>query len=46
MGKKFLDVEQQEEVDILSPEVRARLAASYAGGEENDLEAGAHQAVD
>ena len=30
MGKKFLDVEQQEEVGILSPEVRARLAASYA----------------
>ena len=30
MGKKFLTVEQQEEVGILSPEVRARLAQSYA----------------
>jgi ribonucleoside-diphosphate reductase alpha chain len=32
MGKKFLDVEQQEEIGILSPEVRARLAAGYANG--------------
>ena len=32
MGKKFLDVDQQEEVGILSPEVRARLAAGYANG--------------
>jgi ribonucleoside-diphosphate reductase alpha chain len=32
MGKKFLTVEQQEEVGILSPEVRARLAAGYAAG--------------
>jgi ribonucleoside-diphosphate reductase alpha chain len=31
-GKKFLTVEQQEEVGILSPEVKARLSASYAGG--------------
>jgi ribonucleoside-diphosphate reductase alpha chain len=31
-GKKFLTVEQQEEAGILSPEVRARLAASYADG--------------
>jgi hypothetical protein len=29
MGKKFLSVEQQEEIGILSPEVRARLAAGY-----------------
>src|SRR5512132_405814 len=45
MGKKFLDVEQQEEVGILSPEVRARLAASYAGGEEKPAEAGASEAA-
>src|SRR5689334_7203101 len=45
MGKKFLDVEQQEEVGILSPEVRARLAASYAGGEEKAAEAGASEAA-
>jgi ribonucleoside-diphosphate reductase alpha chain len=32
MGKKFLDVEQQEEIGILSPEVRARLASGYASG--------------
>ena len=30
MGKKFLTVDQQEEIGILSPEVRARLAHSYA----------------
>jgi ribonucleoside-diphosphate reductase alpha chain len=28
-GKKFLTVEQQEELGILSPEVKARLAAQY-----------------
>ena len=32
MGKKFLTVDQQEEIGILSPEVRARLAAGYANG--------------
>ena len=32
MGKKFLTVDQQEEVGILSPEVRARMAAAYANG--------------
>jgi ribonucleoside-diphosphate reductase alpha chain len=32
MGKRFLDVDQQEEIGILSPEVRARLAAGYANG--------------
>jgi ribonucleoside-diphosphate reductase alpha chain len=30
MGKKFLNADQQEEIGILSPEVRARLAQSYA----------------
>src|SRR5437868_3133864 len=29
MGKRFLTVDQQEEIGVLSPEVRARLAASY-----------------
>ena len=32
MGKKFLTVDQQEEIGILSPEVRARLAPAYAAG--------------
>jgi ribonucleoside-diphosphate reductase alpha chain len=31
-GKKFLTVEQQEEVGILSTEVKARMAANYANG--------------
>jgi ribonucleoside-diphosphate reductase alpha chain len=31
-GKKFLTSEQQEELGILSPEVRARLAAQYEAG--------------
>ncbi len=31
-GKKFLDVDQQEEAGILSAEVRARLADQYANG--------------
>jgi ribonucleoside-diphosphate reductase alpha chain len=31
-GKKFLTTDQQEEVGILSPEVRARLASGYANG--------------
>src|SRR5947207_1430456 len=31
MGKKFLTVEQQEEIGVLSPEVRARLASAYNG---------------
>jgi ribonucleoside-diphosphate reductase alpha chain len=41
MGKKFLSVDQQEEVGILSPEVRARLSAAYAAGapEVPDLDA-------
>ncbi|HYI74847.1 MAG TPA: vitamin B12-dependent ribonucleotide reductase [Gaiellaceae bacterium] len=30
MGKKFLSSEQQEEAGILTPEVKARLAAAYA----------------
>ena len=35
MGKKFLSADQQEEAGILTPEVKARLAAAYAdaGGE-------------
>jgi ribonucleoside-diphosphate reductase alpha chain len=37
-GKKFLTPEQQEEVGILTPEVKARLAASYTTSVE-DLEA-------
>jgi ribonucleoside-diphosphate reductase alpha chain len=44
MGKKFLSVEQQEEIGILSPEVRARLAAGYANG--GSTETRAAQAVD
>ncbi len=32
MGKKFLTVEQQEEIGILSAEVRARMASGYANG--------------
>ncbi len=32
MGKKFLTVDQQEEIGILSQEVRARLSAAYAAG--------------
>jgi ribonucleoside-diphosphate reductase alpha chain len=32
MGKKFLTVDQQEEIGILSPEVRARMAQAYASG--------------
>jgi ribonucleoside-diphosphate reductase alpha chain len=32
MGKRFLTVDQQEEIGILSAEVRARLAAGYANG--------------
>jgi ribonucleoside-diphosphate reductase alpha chain len=32
-GKKFLDVDQQEEAGILSAEVRANMAARYAAGE-------------
>ena len=31
-GLKFLDVDQQEEAGILSPEVRAKLADMYANG--------------
>src|SRR3954452_22316274 len=32
MGKRFLDIEQQQELGILSQEVRARLAAAYSAG--------------
>ncbi len=33
MGKKFLTIDQQEEIGILSAEVRARMAERYADGE-------------
>jgi hypothetical protein len=36
MGKKFLSTDRQEEIGILSPEVRARLAQSYAALEGQD----------
>jgi hypothetical protein len=32
MGKKFLTVDQQEEIGILSAEVRGRLAEGYRNG--------------
>ncbi|HWC45200.1 MAG TPA: vitamin B12-dependent ribonucleotide reductase, partial [Casimicrobiaceae bacterium] len=38
-GKKFLDVDQQEEAGILSAEVRANLASRYANGEQAHAEA-------
>jgi len=41
MGKKFLTADQQEEIGILSPEVRARLAQSYALLEGKSAEAAA-----
>ena len=43
MGKKFLSADQQEEAGILTPEVKARLAAAYADAGEH---AGAVVAVD
>jgi ribonucleoside-diphosphate reductase alpha chain len=33
MGKKFLTIDQQEELGILSPEVRARLAERLGNGD-------------
>ena len=39
-GKKFLTPEQQEEVGILSPEVKARLAERYAASEGETGDAG------
>jgi ribonucleoside-diphosphate reductase alpha chain len=41
MGKKFLTTDQQEEIGILSPEVRARLAQSYAALEGKSADAAA-----
>jgi ribonucleoside-diphosphate reductase alpha chain len=41
MGKKFLTTDQQEEIGILSPEVRARLAQSYAALEGKPADAAA-----
>jgi ribonucleoside-diphosphate reductase alpha chain len=38
-GKKFLTADQQEEIGILTPEVKARLAAQYAAGDGLDVEA-------
>jgi hypothetical protein len=38
MGKKFLTTDQQEEIGILSPEVRARLAQSYNALEGQPME--------
>jgi ribonucleoside-diphosphate reductase alpha chain len=40
MGRRFLDVDQQEEIGILSPEVRARLAAGDTNGGTVDPAAG------
>ncbi|HEV3485612.1 MAG TPA: hypothetical protein VG106_09410, partial [Vicinamibacterales bacterium] len=46
MGKKFLSADQQEEVGILTPEVRKRLADAYANGESAPVaEAGAAEAA-
>ncbi|MEP6909602.1 MAG: vitamin B12-dependent ribonucleotide reductase [Actinomycetota bacterium] len=39
MGKKFLTTDQQEEIGILSPEVKARMAERYSNGETNTAEA-------
>ncbi len=46
MGKKFLTTDQQEEIGILSAEVRARLAQSYAAleGKSADAAVGAVEA--
>jgi ribonucleoside-diphosphate reductase alpha chain len=41
MGKKFLTTDQQEEIGILSAEVRARLAQSYAALEGKAADVGA-----
>ena len=41
MGKKFLSTDQQEEAGILTPEVKARLAAAYADAGEHAAAAAA-----
>ncbi len=41
MGKKFLSTDQQEEAGILTPEVKARLAAAYADAGEQAIAAAA-----
>ncbi|HZO50584.1 MAG TPA: hypothetical protein VFB26_10595, partial [Gaiellaceae bacterium] len=45
MGKKFLSPEQQEEAGILTPEVKARLAAAYNAAPEAGAAAAAVEAV-
>jgi hypothetical protein len=35
MGKKFLDADTQQELGIMSPEVKARMAAAHAALEGN-----------
>src|SRR4249919_4322 len=45
MGKKFLTADQQEEIGILSPEVKARLAERYNGGGSGTTEAPAAEAA-
>jgi ribonucleoside-diphosphate reductase alpha chain len=39
MGKRFLTADQQEEIGILSPEVKARMAERYSNGG-GDMSAG------
>jgi hypothetical protein len=39
MGKRFLTADQQEEIGILSAEVKARMAQRYNGGAESTPEA-------
>ncbi len=45
MGKKFLSADQQEEAGILTPEVKARLAAAYATAPEAGAAAAAVEAA-
>jgi ribonucleoside-diphosphate reductase alpha chain len=45
MGKKFLSPDQQEEAGILTPEVKARLAAAYAAAPEEGAAAAALEAA-
>jgi ribonucleoside-diphosphate reductase alpha chain len=45
MGKRFLSADQQEELGILSPEVRARLAAAYTADPSAGTKAAAVEAA-